>query len=93
MASDIEVQVEEQVRGREEQPPQPRPQGKRGKSKAPPTGALESRVASIEQAVSSMDNTIEGISERLDGLETDYGEITQVAKSNILEFSKARRAS
>ncbi|KAK0606869.1 hypothetical protein LWI29_005470 [Acer saccharum] len=86
MVSDTEVAArgEEQGRGREEQRTQP----KRGKSKGPSVDALESRMVGLEEAISGMQTTLGDAVERLDGLETDYGEITQATKSTIRETQK-----
>ena len=57
-------------------PPEPshgregdRAQGKRGKSKAPSVDALEPRVATLETALSIAQENLEGLEERVDGLE------------------------
>ena len=86
MVSDTEVAArgEEQGRGREEQ----RTQTKRGKSKGPSMDALESRMVGLEEAFSGMQTTLSDAVDRLDGLETDYGEITQATKSTIRESQK-----
>ena len=86
MASDTEVatRVEEQERGREEK----RTHTKRSKSKGPSMDALEARVVGLEEAVSGMQTTLSDVVDRLDGLEADYGEITQATKSTIREFQK-----
>ncbi|TXG69042.1 hypothetical protein EZV62_003977 [Acer yangbiense] len=86
MASDTEVatRVEEQGRGREEQ----HTQTKRGKSKGPSMDALESRMVGLEEAISGMQTTLGDTVDRLDGLETDYDEITQATKSTIRKSQK-----
>ncbi|TXG71332.1 hypothetical protein EZV62_006267 [Acer yangbiense] len=86
MVSDTEVATrgEEQGRGREEQRTQP----KRGKSKGPSMDALESRMVGLEEAISGMQTTLGDAVDRLDGLEADYGEITQATKSTIRESQK-----
>ena len=86
MVSDTEVAArgEEQGRGCEEQRTQP----KRGKSRGPSTDALESRMVGLEEAISGMQTTLGDAVDRLDGLETDYGEITQATKSTIREAQK-----
>ncbi|KAK0594587.1 hypothetical protein LWI29_037966 [Acer saccharum] len=86
MVSDTEVAArgEEQGRGSEEQRKQP----KRGKSKGPSMDALESRMVGLEEAISGMQTTLGDAVDHLDGLETDYGEITQATKSTIRETQK-----
>ncbi|TXG73104.1 hypothetical protein EZV62_001683 [Acer yangbiense] len=86
MVSDTKVATrgEEQGRGREEQRTQP----KRGKSKGPSMDALESRMVGLEEAISGMQTTLGDAVDRLDGLEMDYGEITQATKSTIRESQK-----
>ncbi|KAK0570999.1 hypothetical protein LWI29_009608 [Acer saccharum] len=50
--------------------------------------ALESRMVGLEEAISGMQTTLGDAVDRLDGLETDYGEITQATKSTIHETQK-----
>ncbi|TXG66949.1 hypothetical protein EZV62_008224 [Acer yangbiense] len=86
MVSDTEVATrgEEQGRRREEQCTQT----KRSKSKGPSMDALEARMVGLEEAISGMQTTLSDAVDRLDGLETDYGEITQATKSTICESQK-----
>ena len=86
MASDSEVaaRVEEQARGRGEQPSHT----KRSKSKGPSKDALEARMAGLEDTLSGMQASLSDVVDRLDGLETDYGEITKATKATIREFHK-----
>ncbi|TXG67082.1 hypothetical protein EZV62_008357 [Acer yangbiense] len=50
--------------------------------------ALEARMVGLEEAISGMQTILSDAVDRLDGLETDYGEITQATKSTIREFQK-----
>ncbi|KAK0574684.1 hypothetical protein LWI29_027341 [Acer saccharum] len=86
MASDSEVaaRVEEQARGRGEQ----RTHTKRSKSKGPSKDALEERIAGLEDTLSGVQASLCDAVYRLDGLEADYGEITQATKATIREFQK-----
>ena len=70
-------------------PPEPsrRREGERtqvktcGKSKAPSMDVLEPRVSTLKIALSAAQDSLEGLEERVDGLEGEYAEFT-VAKSS-----------
>ncbi|TXG58432.1 hypothetical protein EZV62_016261 [Acer yangbiense] len=49
---------------------------------------LEARMAGLEESVSGSQTTLSDVVGCLDGLEADYGEITQATKSMIREFQK-----
>ena len=61
-------------------------QGKtRGKSKAPSVDALEPRVGTLEIALSAAQDSLEGLEERVDGLEGEYAEFTVATNALIQE--------
>ena len=72
-------------------PPEPshgrkgeRAQGKtRGKSKAPSVDALEPRVTTLEIALSAAQDSLEGLEQRVHGLEGEYTEFTVATKALI----------
>ena len=78
----------EPSRGREGE----RAQGKtRGKSKAPFVDALEPRVTTLKIALSATQDNLEGLEERVDGLEGEYAEFTVVTKALIQEKANTLR--
>ena len=84
MASDSKVtaRVEEQTHGRGEQ----HTHTKRSKSKGPSMDGLETQMIGLEEAISGSQTTLSDVVGRLNGLEVDYGEITQANKSMIRDF-------
>ena len=78
----------EPSRGREGE----RAQGKtRSKSKAPSVDALEPRVITLEIALSAAQDSLEGLEERVDGLEREYAEFTVATKALIQEQANTLR--
>ena len=79
-------------------PPEPsrdregdRAQGKRCKSKAPFVDALKPRVTTLEIALSAAQDSLEGLDERVDGLEGEYTEFTVATKALIQEQANTLR--
>ena len=69
-----------------------RAQGKiRGKSKAPSVDTLEPRVGTFEIALSAAQDSLEGLEERVDGLEGEYVEFTVATKALIQEQANTLR--
>ena len=78
----------EPSRGREGE----RAQGKnRGKSKAPSVDALEPRVGTLEIALSTAQDSLEGLEKRVDDLEGEYGEFTVATKALMHEQANTLR--
>ena len=70
----VGVEVSEQTRGREEG----RAQAKsRGKSKAASVDALEPRMATLETSMSAVQDTLDTLEVRINGLKGEYGEFTK----------------
>ena len=80
----------EPSRGREGE----RAQGKtRSKSKAPSMDALEPRVTILEIALSTAQDSLEGLEKRVDDLEGEYGEFTVATKALMHEQANTLRVS
>ncbi|KAI4353826.1 hypothetical protein L6164_002751 [Bauhinia variegata] len=74
---------QEQPRGREEQA---RTQSKRGKSKAPAGESLERRVVSLESLMDGVRASVGELSDQIEKLILENGEITRIAKVMIEEL-------
>ncbi|KAK2648855.1 hypothetical protein Ddye_016344 [Dipteronia dyeriana] len=48
-----------------------------------------SGIVGLEEAVSGIESTLRDVANRLDCVETDFGEITKATKSTIHEFQKS----
>ena len=76
------MKVPEQVCGNEEG----RTQAKSyGKSKAASVNALEPRMATLETSMSVIQNTLDTLEVRVDGLEGEYSESIVVTKALMLD--------
>ena len=74
----VSVEVSEQTRGREEG----RAQAKsHGKSKAASVDGLEPRMATLETSMSVVQDTLDTMEVRVNGLEGEYGEFTVAIKA------------
>ncbi|KAK2645750.1 hypothetical protein Ddye_020945 [Dipteronia dyeriana] len=88
MASDNEVVVivEKQTCGRGKQ----HTHTKRTKSNGPSMDALEARMTGLEDTLSGIQATLSDVIDHLDGLEIDYGGITQATEATLREFQKGK---